>query len=249
MEKRAVNGLLIAGGEFHDIDYARRALLDLLADHEVIRCRVGHDYRSVDALDTADFLVTYTCNVAPAPSEVEALRRFVDRGGRWLALHGTNSILAQNEAGRWYAPEDETGFMELLGSQFAAHPPIAPYTVAVQKPDDPLAAGLGDFLVEGGDELYYMRRFGEVDVVMDAPASGPAKGFAEREWPDGERHPVLYRKAIGAGEIVYFTLGHRRGHYDMAPLMDYYPNIEAGAWTAPAYQEILRRAIAWAAGV
>lgn len=244
---RAIRGHLIVGGEYHDIDHARLALLALLAEHQEIRTSVAPDYGSLDRLDGADFLMTYTCNVAPGAGEVETLRAFLERGGRWLALHGTNSILAQNEKGRWYAPEDETGFMALLGSQFAAHPPIAAYEVRAKKPDDPLVAGIGDFTVEGGDELYYMRLFGALDVILEAEGQGAARGFVEREWPEG-RHPVLYRRKVGAGEIVYFTLGHRRGHYDMAPLIDYYPEIEKGAWEIAPFTEILRRGVRWAKG-
>ena len=44
------------------------------------------------------------------------------------------------------------------------------------------------------------------------------------------------------------TLGHCRGHYDMAPLMDWYPTVERGSWDRPEYIELLRRGIAWAAG-
>ncbi len=248
MKRSVVRAHLIAGGQYHDIDYARLSLLTMLAAHPDIRTTCAPDYRSLDQIDDAQFIISYTCNVVPERQQVLRLRSFLQRGGRWLALHGTNSILAQDENGRWFTPDDTTGFMELLGSQFAAHPPIAPYKVIARKSSDPLIDGVGDFDVEGGDELYYMRVFGEVDVVMDAVAQGPARGFVEREWPDEGRHPVLYRKKIGAGEIVYFTLGHRRAHFDMAPLTDYYPHIEKGAWEIDAYTEILRRCIAWAKG-
>lgn len=248
MDRKITRAHLIAGGQYHDIDFARLSLLALLSEHDDIRTTVAQDYASLAHLSVADFLVTYMCNVTPAAGDVATLKSFLARGGRWLALHGTNSILAQNEAGRWFAPEDETGFMALLGSQFAAHPPIAPYNVNVQAPQSPILKGIGDFTVEGGDELYYMRVFGEIDVLMDAGAQGPAKGFVEREWDKGERHPVLYRKHVGDGEILYFTLGHRRGHYDMAPLMEYYPSVEKGAWEIAPYMEILRRGILWAKG-
>jgi type 1 glutamine amidotransferase len=248
MSGKAVHGHLIAGGQYHDIDHARLALLNILSEYPDIRMSVASNYTALDDLDRSAFLVTYTCNVAPTKSQVAALRVFLERGGRWLALHGTNSILAQNETGRWYAPEDETGFMALLGSQFAAHPPIAPYEVLVRKHKDPLVDGIGDFMVEGGDELYYMRLFGDADVILEAKAQGAARGFVERDWPEGASHPVLYRKRVGKGEIVYFTLGHRRGHYDMEPLLDYYPHVEKGAWEIAPYTEILRRGVAWARG-
>ena len=248
MNKKAMRAHLIAGGQYHDIDYARASLLLLLAEHPEIRTSVAQDYASLDVLGRADFLVTYTCNVAAAPEQVSALRRFLEAGGKWLALHGTNSLLAQNETGRWYAPEDGAGLMALLGSQFAAHPPIAPYEVKVRKKDDPLTEGIDDFIVEGGDELYYMRLFGDIDVLMEAKAQGAARGFVEREWDENVYHPVLYRKRVGEGEILYCTLGHRRGHFDMEPLIDYYPEVEKGAWEIPPYMEILRRGLRWAKG-
>lgn len=248
MAEKTVKAHLVAGGQYHDIDYARHVLLGALLEVPEIRTTVSQDYALADRFAGLDFLVSYTCNVAPDAGEVEALRSFLEAGGKWLALHGTNSILAQNEKGRWYAPPDDTGFMTLLGSQFAAHPPIEPYTVRAVKSDDPLVKGIGDFVVEGGDELYYMRLFGDFDVILDAPAQGPAKGFIEYEWPEGMRHPVLYRKKVGAGEIIYFTLGHRRNHYDMAPLMDYYPEIEEGAWRDEPFREIIRRGVLWGSG-
>ncbi len=248
MTDKAIRAHMIAGGDYHDIDHARLVLLGLLAEHPEIRTTVTTDYASRDGFAGVDFLITYTCNVIPIRQEVAALTAFLQRGGRWLALHGTNSILAQNESGRWFAPEDRTGFVELLGSQFAAHPPIAPYKVLMRKADDPLVNGIGDFTVEGGDELYYMRLFGEIDILLEATSQGAARGFVEREWPDNVAHPVLYRKPVGLGEIVYFTLGHRRSHYDMAPLVEYYPAIEKGAWEISPFMEILRRSIRWAKG-
>ena len=54
--------------------------------------------------------------------------------------------------------------------------------------------------------------------------------------------------APAAGAVLYNTLGHCRGHYDMAPLTDWYPAVERGAWTVPAYHELLRRGLRWAIG-
>ncbi len=46
--------------------------------------------------------------------------------------------------------------------------------------------------------------------------------------------------------MLYPTLGHCRGHYDMQPLMDFYPAPEKGSWALPVYYDLLRRGIAWA---
>ena len=100
--------------------------------------RVFEDYSNLAAISAADFLVTYTCDVTPSLPEQEALRSFVDKGGRWLALHGTNSILRFLSDGRVDSPRWAPHFMETLGSMFIAHPPIAPYRVTVADPSHPL---------------------------------------------------------------------------------------------------------------
>ncbi len=51
------------------------------------------------------------------------------------------------------------------------------------------------------------------------------------------------------GEVLYLNLGHCRGHYDMQPLMDYYPNVERGSWDRPQYYELLRRGIRYCCGI
>ena len=61
-----INCLLIAGGMWHDIDFARLELLKLLAEDDRIRVRVFEDYENLQALQEADFIVSYTCNVVPS---------------------------------------------------------------------------------------------------------------------------------------------------------------------------------------
>ena len=50
-----IDCVLIAGGKYHDIDFARLELLKLLAEDERVRVRVFEDYRNVDAIDSAHF--------------------------------------------------------------------------------------------------------------------------------------------------------------------------------------------------
>ena len=57
----------------------------------------------------------------------------------------------------------------------------------------------------------------------------------------------MYLKKHGDGEVLYLTLGHARGRYDMRPLMQEYSQVERGSWKLPAFLELLRRAIRWAA--
>lgn len=243
-ENRIIDVYMVAAGQFHDIDHARLELLKLIGEHENIRCRVAADYSDVDAIQRSDFLVTYTCNVIPSEAEQRALRDFVASGKRWLALHGTNSILEFLEKGV-NAPETAPVFMETLGTQFIAHPPIQLFKVRVADPSHELVAGINEF--ETDDELYLCRIHGDLHVLLDTHFNGEATGFIESQWRDDTPRPVYYINKVGDGEVLYLNLGHCRGHYDMRPLMEYYPQIERGSWDKPEYYELLRRGISYCA--
>jgi uncharacterized protein len=245
MSGARLNALLVCGGKYHDIDYARLELLKLLGEHERIRVRVTADYADLDALAKADLLLTYTCEVAPTEAEQTALAAYLAAGKRWFALHGTNSILKYVKGQGWDAPDLAPKFMDLLGSQFAAHPPIAPYRVTVSAPQHPLVAGLEPF--DADDELYLCRFRAPVEVLLETRFRGATPGFVANDWPEDEPRPVLYLHRVASGEVLYYTLGHARGRYDMQPLMDEYPTVERGSWKQPAHYEILRRGIRWAA--
>ncbi|BBD99769.1 trehalose utilization [Sphingobium amiense] len=235
--------VLIAGGLYHDFDFARLELLKLLAEDPRVRTRVFEDYANIDAIRAADLLITYTCDVMPPLEAQEALRDWVKGGGRWYALHGTNSVLRLFDNGLYGAPRWAPLMMETLGTQFIAHPPIAPYRVEVADAGHPLTQGIEPF--ETTDELYLMERHGDLHVLLDTAFAGEATGFDEHQWAH-DRHPVLYIKAQGAGAVLYNTLGHCRGHYDMQPFLDWWPQVDRCAWDLPVFRELLRRGIAWA---
>jgi hypothetical protein len=235
--------VLIAGGKYHDIDFARLELLKLLAEDERVRVRVFEDYANANAISSANFLISYTCDVIPGLEEQEQLRSFVERGGRWFALHATNSILRFLKSGEVDSPDWAPQFMETLGSMFIAHPPIGPYQVTVADPKHPLVKGIEPF--DTTDELYLTKTYGDLHVLLDTEFQGEAVGFVKRNWQRA-RHPVFYLRQMGKGGVLYLTLGHCRGHYDMRPLTNWYPEIERGAWRLPVFYELLSRGIGWA---
>ena len=237
-----INAVLIVGGQYHALDFARLELLKLLAEDPRVRTRVLEDYGNLDAIKAADFLITYTCDVVPPLETQEALRQWVRDGGRWYALHGTNSVLRLFDNGLYGSPRWAPLMMETLGTQFIAHPPIAPYRVEVADVDHMLTRGLEPF--ETTDELYLMERHGELHVLLDAEFAGEATGFDEHQWAQ-DRHPVLYIKAQGNGAVLYNTLGHCRSHYDMQPFLDWWPSIDRCAWDLPVFYELMRRGIDW----
>ena len=167
------------------------------------------------------------------------------RGGkRWLALHGTNSVMKFMKDGV-AAPRTHPLLMETLGSQFLAHPPIMPFQVTVTQRDHPLVAGIDAFEVE--DELYLCEYHGKIEPLLETRFTGEAAGFIEKDWPADDPRWVMYLHPVEAGEVLYLTLGHCRGKYDMRPMVDEYPGVERGAWESPVYYELLRRSLRWAA--
>jgi uncharacterized protein len=240
--KKKIRCVLIAGGKYHDIDFARLELLKLLAEDERVRVRVFEDYSNIEAIKQADLIVSYTCDVTPPLEAQEALRSWLRKGGRWYALHGTNSILRFLSDGKVDSPRWAPLFMETLGSMFIAHPPIAPYLVEVADPRHPLVAGVKPF--QTTDEIYLLETYGELQVLLDTEFAGEATGFVEDQWAKA-RHPVYYIKDVGKGQVLYLTLGHCRGHYDLEPLMDYWPQVDRCAWDLPVFYDLLRRGLDW----
>jgi hypothetical protein len=212
-----------------------------------VRVAVRADYGDREAIARSRFLVTYTCDVRPSQPEQEALATFVREGGRWLALHGTNSALDFTAKGV-ASPRCFPTLAHVLGSQFVAHPPIQPYRVNVCAPEHALVAGVEPF--DTDDELYLSEYHDRDQLVplLDTQYQGNAAGFVESDWSAGGRHLVSYLRPLGRGAVLYNTLGHCRGHWDMRPVLDWYPRVERCSWERPQYHELLRRGIRWALG-
>lgn len=244
-----VEAYLVAGGRYHDIDFARLELLKLLAEHPHVRVTCGSDYSDVDAITKSDFLVSYTCDVRPTEEQQSAISDWVQTGHRFIALHGVNAALDMGGPNGVESPRCFPTWANLLGSQFVAHPPIAPYPVEVADNDHWLVRDIEPF--ETDDELYaceYHDR-DDLQVLLHTHWNGEARGFAESDWTDTDaEHLIQYLRPWGEGAVLYNMLGHCRGHWDMKPVLDYYPQIERCSWEKPQYYELLRRALRWALG-
>jgi type 1 glutamine amidotransferase len=214
----------------HDCDFARVRLAEALYAAGGIWTDVGMSYADTARLDAADLLVTYTAGLQVTDAECQALRRFLERGGRWFALHGTNAGVRSNE------------FADIVGSRFMAHPPYGRFAVSIRTPSDPLLAGLETFQVE--DELYLIEPTRDVEVLLETRWGGKVR---EQAFDDLAR-PLMYRLRAGKGGVIYLGLGHANRTFEKASPTVPDPPDRRGPWDSPVYRELIRRGVAWAAG-
>lgn len=246
---------LVCNARYHDTDFARVELLKLLGEQPDVVTRVGEDYSQQAAIAGSQLLITYTCDVRPTLAEQENLKRFLENGGRWFALHATNAIIEfVGEAiqsgdiripGKASTPDLAPLLMQLLGSRFISHPANETLHVTVREPNHPVVRGMQPFDVV--DEPYYCEYFGDHTTLLEADYDAPSTGYVVERIDRPGPHPILYTHRYGAGEVLYLTLGHCRGKYDMRPFMPTCP-IDRGAWVVPEFYELLRRGIRWGVG-
>jgi uncharacterized protein len=265
-ETRPARAHLIAGGfppgsmGGHDHDYVRLKLLGLLAERD-IPASVGNDFADVEKwLAVSRLLITYVAGPYPDAAQTDAIRRWLEAGGRWLALHGTSGGRAQRVEGMRMRRTVKTEHHALLGGFFLTHPPIREFRVDVAA-GSPLTRGLGaSFVVE--DEPYFieLQDPAATQILLTAAFGPSAAGATDGLYPadtsllaDGKSRVLGYVKAVGDGGVIYFALGHchnpairaARAHTDPS---DKTPPSFRAPWETAAFLTLLRNAIAWGAG-
>ena len=244
---RQIDVYLVVNAKYHDPNFARLELLKLLAENEDINARVADSFSDIDGISSSTLLITYTCDLRPTPQEQVGLRKFLESGGRWFALHATNALLEFAEDGRVDTPNLAPLFMELLGSRFIAHPSNQRIEIKVTDVQHPLTANISDFEVDD-EEPYYCEPIGDQLVLLEASYNLPSSGYVRSDYgTDRDSHPQMYLHPWGEGEVLYLSLGHCSGKHDMKPIADISPVVR-GSWDSPTYYELLRRGIAWGTG-
>ena len=108
--------------------------------------------------------------------------------------------------------------------------------------EEPLLQGIGDFEVP--DELYCLEDVTkDLDVLLHTRWGGEAFGGIQFEEAD---RPMLYRRAVGDGGVLYLVLGHANRPYDKSfPHVPDPPDYR-GPWDLPVFQELVKRGVEWA---
>jgi type 1 glutamine amidotransferase len=247
----------------HDEDYARLRLLEMLADQE-IQASVGNDFSDVVRwIPVSRLLVTYVAGPYPDAMQTDAIRSWIEDGGRWLGLHGT----AGGRAVRVNPAERQRRMVkaehhQLLGSFFLSHPPIRRFRVDVGDAPDVLTKGLPQaFDVVDEPYMIEIQDPASTRVLLTAElgpdTSPPGFGFAYDEdtalMEDGKTRVLGYTRAIGKGGVTYIALGHchsaasggeRRADPSLSSDAKT-PATMRDSWLTPAFQALLRNSITW----
>jgi hypothetical protein len=132
--------------------------------------------------------------------------------------------LAGYHGGMGDAFRDNVEYQFMCGGQWVAHPgDIIDYRVDIERPDDPIMAGLSSFAYRS--EQYYMHVDPSNEVLATTTFSGE-----HAPWIAGVVMPVVWKRKHGEGRVFYSSLGHVAAEFDV-----------------PEMREILRRGMLWAA--
>jgi type 1 glutamine amidotransferase len=245
----------------HDHDYARLRLLSLLAEREV-PASVANDFADLDNwLPLSRLLVTYVAGPYPDAAQCRTLRQWLERGGCWLALHGTSGGRAERVEGSRQRRTVKAEHHALLGGYFLTHPPVREIRVQVADSGSPLTRGLGtSFVVE--DEPYFveLQDPDNTKVLLTAEygpnAVSPAIGTLYRSdtslLADGRTRVLGYSRQVGEGGVAYIALGHCHNPAIRAMRSpdpaDTTPATFHGPWENESFLALLRNAVAWGTG-
>jgi hypothetical protein len=139
----------------HDMDYARLRILQLLQEHPHGLSTVVNDFTDIAKwLPDSQLLLTYVAGPHPNDEQNDVIRRWLEAGGRWFALHGTSGGKAvrvgETRSARTMV---KTSHHDTLGSFFLNHPPMRKFRVDVTDREHVLTRDLPESF-EVIDELY-----------------------------------------------------------------------------------------------
>jgi hypothetical protein len=245
----------------HDHDFARLRLLEFLYEQEV-PASVSNDFSDVEAwLTRSRLLVTYVAGPHADAGQNLAIRRWLEEGGHWLALHGTTGgrAVRVGEGGR-QRQMARLDYHETLGGFFINHPPVRKFRVNVGDVPDRLTEGVPtSFDVIDEPYMIEVKDLASTRVLLTAElgpdVSPPGFGFVYDEdtalLPDGKTRVLGYTRELGKGGVTYIALGHCH-----TPSTNSQPFVDASVdpqgktpptlrytWETEAYQALLRNAI------
>lgn len=223
--------LILAGNaahRWHNWERTTPALTALLERDPRVRVEVSHDLEDLGRKRLADYqvIVQNYCNWHdPKGVSARAKTAFIDflrSGGGLVVVHFANGAFHSSLPGA--GASDWPEYRKIVRRVWdhagqSGHDAFGRFTVRVTAARHPITSGLTDFAVI--DELYYRQAGNEpVEPLLTA-----------RSRVTGRDEPLAFAYSYGKGRVFQTLLGHSAQTYD---------TFEA--------REIVRRAVAWAAG-
>jgi len=242
----------------HDIDFARFKLLELLVE-QGLRATVGNDFIDIGRwLPGTQLLITYLAGPYLDDDQNQVVRQWLDKGGHWLALHGSSGGKAARVAGSNRRRMVKSSHHDTLGGFFLSHPPIRKMRVDVVDTSHPLTKGLPESF-EVIDEPYMIeiQHLGDTQLLLTSELgpddSAPGTGFVYDEdtalLPDGKTRVLGYTRKVGKGGVTYIALGHCHSPASQnRPATSERPAVLRNTWESDAYMQLLRNAFEWGVG-
>ena len=258
-----VGGYPPGTGAAHDMDYARRRILEFLAESPNVAATVANDFQDIERwLDGTKLLVTYVAGPHPDEAQNAAIREWLEGGGRWFGLHGTSGGRAARIGDSWARKMVKGPHHETLGGFFLNHPPVRKFRVDVADREHELTQGLPEAF-EVMDELYLIElqqpEHTRVLLTTELEKDPSPEGFGfqyEQDTSalaDGRTRALGFVKQVGAGAVAYVALGHCHSpSTNGQPFVDTSVDPDGktpltfhGSWQVPAFEMLLRNAVAW----
>jgi type 1 glutamine amidotransferase len=146
--------------------------------------------------------------------EMEAnLRKFVEKGGGLIILHGANTMLNNS----W-------DFSRLIGGSFDYHPIQQPIQVRLEDPTHPLVQAFpADGFNHIDEPYFYKNAYAELDFkpllyFNNAEIKGQRKG---QELTEGKTY-VAWIRAEGKGKVMYISPSHNAQSFENPDLLQFY---------------------------
>lgn len=146
--------------------------------------------------------------------ELEAnLRKFVEKGGGLLVLHGGNTIL-----------NNSMDFSRLLGGSFDYHPPQQAFQVRLEDSNHPLVKAFPKEGFNHVDEPYFYKNaykemnFKPLLYFNNAEIKNQRKG---QELTEGKTY-VAWIRAEGKGKVMYASPSHNAQSFENPQLLQFF---------------------------
>ena len=196
------SALFVCGGwEGHEPEKCARIFAPFLEEngYDVEISTTLDSYLDAEKMRSLDLIVPIWTMGSITEEQERGLVGAVEGGVGLAGWHG----------GMADAFRESINYQFMVGGQWVAHPGnIIEYRVNVVDHEDPVTAGLGDFMMRS--EQYYMHVDPSNKVLATTTFSGE-----HVPWIEGNVMPVVWKRKWGRGRVFYSSLGHVAEDFDV----------------------------------